>query len=114
MQFLTIEDVADRYRVTPSAIQKQRAEGKPPGIFGRRVGKRILWAPQDLDRWDGLEVFGALDALVLEMRGMNRRLDVQIALTRDASVLLGRIVGRLEEFIPEADEENPLEETPDE
>ena len=55
-----------------------------PGVIGKHVGKRVLWASEELDAYDRLftenpqpqvETFGSLDALVLEMRGVNKRLD---------------------------------------
>ena len=82
--YLTSQEVADRYRVSVSAVMKQRAEGRAPGSLGKRIGKRLLWSPQDLDAFDGGEqgeTFGALHALVLEVRGVNKRLDELIKVT---------------------------------
>lgn len=78
MSWLTAEETADRYRITVSGLLKQRREGRNPGALGRRVGKRVLWASEELDAFDGHEEpesFGALHALVLEARGINKRLD---------------------------------------
>lgn len=84
MPWMTAEETAKRYRITPSGLAKQRAEGRMPGSIGKHVGKRVLWASEELDAYDRLftenpqpqvETFGSLDALVLEMRGVNKRLD---------------------------------------
>lgn len=78
MPWLTTEETADRYRISVSGLLKQRRENRKPGALGRRVGKRVLWASEDLDAYDGHqepETFGALHALVLEARGINKRLD---------------------------------------
>ena len=76
MPWLTASEVADRYRITISGLSKQRTEGRTPGALGKRVGKRVLWASEELDAFDGQgHPFGAMDALVLEVRGINKRLD---------------------------------------
>lgn len=48
---LTVKEVADYLRVTPSALYVQRHRGEEPGALGIRVGKRILYRPADLDRF---------------------------------------------------------------
>ncbi|HZD23538.1 MAG TPA: helix-turn-helix domain-containing protein [Acidimicrobiia bacterium] len=48
---LTVKEVADYLRVTPSALYVQRYRGEEPGALGIRVGKRILYRPADLDRF---------------------------------------------------------------
>lgn len=76
--WLTAEETAARYRIGVKGLLNQRLEGRLPGSLGKRVGKRILWASEDLDAFDGREEpenFGALHALVLEARGINKRLD---------------------------------------
>lgn len=48
---LTVKEVADYLRVTPSALYVQRHRGEEPGALGIRVGKRILYRPADIDRF---------------------------------------------------------------
>ena len=102
MPWMTAEETAKRYRITPSGLAKQRSEGRMPGVIGKHVGKRVLWASEELDAYDRLftdnpqpqdETFGALDALVLEVRGVNRRLDESI-------FLLMKLLAELEEHRP--------------
>ena len=50
-QLLTIDEVADLLRTTPTAIYSQRHRSEAPGILGRKVGRRLLWAEADLDAW---------------------------------------------------------------
>ena len=77
MPWLTADETATRYRITVKGLLKQRTEGRLPGSLGKRVGKRVLWASEDLDRHDHPEEtpvaythesdsFGALHALILE------------------------------------------------
>lgn len=76
MPWMTTEETADRYRITVKGLLKQRSESRPPGSLGKRVGKRVLWASEDLDAFDGNEQgIGVMNALVLEIRGINKRLD---------------------------------------
>lgn len=75
MAWLTAEEVADRYRITVKGLLKQRSEDRLPGSLGKRVGKRVLWSPSDLDRFDGVpETFGADHAMVLELQAANKLL----------------------------------------
>lgn len=53
---MTIEEVADYFKVTPKAILKQRAEGRAPGSLGIRRGKRLLWRSADLERFIGGQI----------------------------------------------------------
>ena len=55
MPWLTADETAARYRITPKGLLKQRTEGRLPGSLGKRVGKRVLWASEDLDAHDGHE-----------------------------------------------------------
>lgn len=48
---LTVKEVADYFRLTPSALYVQRHRGERPGSLGIRVGKRILYRPSDLDQY---------------------------------------------------------------
>jgi hypothetical protein len=50
-QLLTTEEVAEWARTTRSAIFSQRHRGEAPGSLGVRVGRRILWRLEDLERW---------------------------------------------------------------
>jgi hypothetical protein len=47
---ITVKEVADYLRVTPSALHVQRHRGEEPGALGIRVGKRILYRPADIDQ----------------------------------------------------------------
>lgn len=89
MPWMTAEETADRYRITVKGLLKQRSEDRAPGSLGKRVGKRVLWSSEDLDNFDGGgQTFGAMAALVLEVRGINKRLDQIIA---EAKYRLDRI-----------------------
>lgn len=48
---LTVKEVAEYFRLTPSALYVQRHRGEEPGALGIRVGKRILYRPSDIDRF---------------------------------------------------------------
>lgn len=49
-KFLTTAEVAARYRTAPSTIRYWRMSGYGPK--GVKVGRRILYAVAELDRWD--------------------------------------------------------------
>jgi len=51
-RLLTSEEVAERYRVTPAALWTQRHRGEAPGSLGMRLGRRLLWDPEDLRGWE--------------------------------------------------------------
>jgi hypothetical protein len=46
---VTVEELADYLRLTPSAIYTQRHRGEKPGALGIRVGKKILYQPSDIN-----------------------------------------------------------------
>lgn len=48
--YLTTEDVAARYRTTPSTIRYWRHIGYGPK--GIKVGRRVLYSPSELDRFE--------------------------------------------------------------
>jgi len=48
--YLTTEEVAARYRTSPSTVRYWRMTGYLP--VGTRYGRRTLYAPADLDKWD--------------------------------------------------------------
>lgn len=48
---LTLREVADYLRLTPSALYTQRHRGEKPGALGIRVGRKILYRPSDIDRF---------------------------------------------------------------
>ena len=50
-EYLTVEEVADLFRVSVSALYTQRYRSEPPGVLGRKVGRRLLWRRADLDAW---------------------------------------------------------------
>lgn len=47
----TIEDVADFIRVPVATIRKWRHRGHPLGRLGVRLGKRVIWDPEDVRSW---------------------------------------------------------------
>jgi hypothetical protein len=49
--YLTVREVADLYRVSISALYTQRYRSEPPGVLGRKVGRRLLWKRSELDAW---------------------------------------------------------------
>lgn len=50
-RFLTTAEVAERYRLTESALYSQRHRGDPPGSLGVRVGRKILFKLSELEVW---------------------------------------------------------------
>lgn len=50
-RLLTIEEVADLLRTTPTALYSSRHRREAPGALAVRVGKRLLWRPSDLEAW---------------------------------------------------------------
>jgi DNA-binding transcriptional MerR regulator len=56
-RYLTTEEVARRYRTTPGTVRYWRHIGYIPG--GVKRGRRILYDPDALDRWDAEQAGGA-------------------------------------------------------
>lgn len=50
-RLLTVEEVAEVLRTTPSALYSSRHRGEAPGALAVRVGRRLLWRPTDLEAW---------------------------------------------------------------
>lgn len=50
-EFLTVDQTAKLLHCTPKALYSQRHRGDTPGSLGIRVGKRLLWRREDIDRW---------------------------------------------------------------
>lgn len=50
-RFLTVEEVADLLRTTPSALYSSRHRSEAPGALAVQVGRRLLWRPSDLEMW---------------------------------------------------------------
>lgn len=50
-EYLTIDQVAERYHTTRSALYQQRLTGLAPGNLGVLVGKRLIWRASDLEAW---------------------------------------------------------------
>lgn len=48
-ELLTVEETAARLRVSVPTVRWLRQEGKLPKAY--KVGRRVLWDPQDLDAW---------------------------------------------------------------
>ena len=46
---LTVEQLAELLRTSPSAIHSQRHRGQAPGRFGVKLGRRVFWRRSDLD-----------------------------------------------------------------
>jgi excisionase family DNA binding protein len=47
---LTTEEVADRFRTTPETVRYWRHSGKGPHSW--KVGKRVLYALEDVEAWE--------------------------------------------------------------
>lgn len=58
--YLTAEEVANRYRLTCSALYTQRHRGEAPGSLGVKVGRKLLFRVSELDAWWDQEKLGAL------------------------------------------------------
>lgn len=48
-QYMTVEEVAELTRSTPSAVYQWRARGIGPRAFN--IGKRLLFKPADVQAW---------------------------------------------------------------
>jgi excisionase family DNA binding protein len=48
-ELLTVEETAERLRVSVPTVRWLRQEDKLPKAY--KVGRRVLWDPQDLDAW---------------------------------------------------------------
>lgn len=48
--YLTTEEVAQRYRTSPETVRYWRHVGKGPASF--KVGRRVLYAHDDVERWE--------------------------------------------------------------
>ena len=48
-EYLTVEELAELLRVSPSAIHTQRLRGEVPGCLGVKLGRRVFFRRQDLD-----------------------------------------------------------------
>ncbi len=48
---LTVQEVAEYLRLTPSALYTQRHRGEKPGVLGIRVGRKLLFRPSDIDQF---------------------------------------------------------------
>lgn len=49
-QFLTIEDVADRYKVSPWTVRKWRAQSNGPK--GIRLGRHVRYPLSECEKWE--------------------------------------------------------------
>ncbi len=49
IELLTIEEVAERLRVSVLTIRWLRQQGRFPAAI--RVGRRLVWDPRDLTAW---------------------------------------------------------------
>ncbi|MFE2466249.1 helix-turn-helix domain-containing protein [Streptomyces mirabilis] len=56
-KYLTTEEVARRYRVAPGTVRYWRHIGYLPD--GVKRGRRVLYDPKKLDRWDAAQDEGA-------------------------------------------------------
>ncbi|KOG58434.1 hypothetical protein ADK77_44185 [Streptomyces antibioticus] len=59
-RYLTTEEVARRYRVTPATVRYWRHIGYIPE--GVKRGRRVLYDPDALDRWDAEQAEGGAAA----------------------------------------------------
>jgi len=55
---LTVEELAELLRVSPSAIHTQRLRGELPGVFGVKLGRRLFFRRSDLDAYFDTEELG--------------------------------------------------------
>ncbi|MCI3930193.1 helix-turn-helix domain-containing protein [Streptomyces sp. AN091965] len=55
-KYMTTEEVARRYRTAPGTIRYWRHIGYIPG--GVKRGRRVLYDPEALDRWDAGQAGG--------------------------------------------------------
>lgn len=55
-KYLTTEEVAERYRTSPSTVRYWRHRGYL--TVGTQVGRRTLYDPADLDEWDRQRLAG--------------------------------------------------------
>ena len=46
-----VEDVAQWARTTVPALYAQRQRGEAPGALAVKIGRRLLWRPEDLEAW---------------------------------------------------------------
>jgi len=53
---LTVEELAELLRVSPSAIHTQRLRGELPGAFGVKLGRRLFFRRSDLNAYFDTEV----------------------------------------------------------
>ena len=47
-RLITVKEVAERYRVTPSWVYKAVAKGRIPAV---KIGPMLRFSPRTLDRW---------------------------------------------------------------
>jgi DNA-binding transcriptional MerR regulator len=59
-KYLTTEEVARRYRTVPGTVRYWRHIGYIPG--GVKRGRRVLYDPDTLDRWDAEQQAGGAAA----------------------------------------------------
>lgn len=50
-EYLTVQEVADLLRTTPTALYSARHRGIEPASLAVQVGKRLLWRRADLEKW---------------------------------------------------------------
>jgi hypothetical protein len=50
-EYLTIDEVAERFRTSPGALYTQRHRGESPGALAVKVGSKLLWNVEDLEQW---------------------------------------------------------------
>ena len=59
---LTVEQLAELLQTSPSAIHSQRHRGQAPGRFGVKLGRRIFFRRQDLDKYFAAELAKQTDS----------------------------------------------------
>jgi hypothetical protein len=59
---LTAEQLAELLHTSPSAIHSQRHRGQAPGRFGVKLGRRIFFRRQDLDKYFTAELAKQTDS----------------------------------------------------
>ena len=50
-RLLTVDEVAEFFRVPPATLYSQRYRGVNPGALGIRIGRHLRFRAQDIDQW---------------------------------------------------------------
>jgi predicted DNA-binding transcriptional regulator AlpA len=50
-KLLTLDEVAEFFRIPPATLYSQRYRGVNPGALGIRIGRHLRFRSQDIDQW---------------------------------------------------------------